>query len=210
VPLPRMRARLSLALAAVLWIGCAPARPWTGGPLPARITPEFVLVNYPNCIDGCSDPRTELWVRIRDRPDLLRALIQIAESPATDEWTRSNAVLRIGSTGQEEGYRYLVRLLRVLPRGSSLRTSAIVSLGAGNRPLPDLVYTTLETLLHAPFEEDARLAVSTLAGIGTARAREILERRLEVPADDPYLHGIIRGQLQHWRPDLAREPVPVP
>lgn len=206
LPSPRP---LLATLAALLAIGCAPARPWTGGPLPARITPEFYLANYPNCIEGCVNPRTELWLRIRDRPDLLRALIEIAESPATDEWTRSNAVLAIGSTGQEEGYWYLVRLLRVLPPGSDLRTSAILGLGAGPRALPDFVYTVLETLLNAD-EEDARRAASTLSGIGTARARAILERRLEVPADDPYLHGIIRGQLQHWRATPAREPVPGP
>lgn len=197
-----------LLFAVCLLGGCArrAGEPWTGGPVPERITPGFIVLNFPNCTDHCAAGSTELWLRIRDRPDLLRALIHLVESPATDESTRANAVLRIGSTGQEQGYRYLVRLLSLPPRDADWRTTVIIALSAGNRPLPGFVYATLEQLLYAPYPRsyDPVIAAKSLAGIGTTQARAALERRLQAPGAGE-LHGIIRGLIQHWRAEPGRE-----
>jgi hypothetical protein len=172
--------------------------------LPERITPAWYVANFPNCTDDCGDPvRDSLWVEIRDRPDLVDALVRVIESPVTDAWTRANAVLRLGATAQDRAYRYIRDRLDALPEDDPDAASWIVALGSGHGPIRDDVYQTLAAQLGIPYRAEA--AIFILGEIGTARARAILEETAAATADAS-LRTSIQRALREWTPRRDREP----
>jgi hypothetical protein len=177
------------------------AGPAAGG-IPARITPAWYVARFPNCIDSCDDPaRTALWLEIRDRPDLREALIQVIESPSTDAWTRSNAILRLGATGQESAYRFIRDRLERLPPDDPDAHEWVLAMGSGLGPWPDLVYETLAAQLIVPYRSEATIFI--LGSMGTERARAILEETARTTGDRELQQSIwraLRGMEDHGRP----------
>lgn len=171
---------------------------------PERITPAWYVTNFPNCMDHCHDPaRDSLWLEIRDRPDLVDALVRVIESPVTDAWTRANAVLRLGATGQDRAHLYIVDRLDALPEDDPDATSWILAIGSGNGPVREAVYETLASQLGIPYRTEA--AIFILGEIGTARARAILEETAATTADAS-LRASIQRALREWAPRREREP----
>lgn len=181
-----------------------PEPPVSQRAVPERITPAWYVANFPNCIDHCDDPaRDSLWLEIRDRPDLLDALVRVIESPVTDAWTRANAVLRLGATGQDRAHRYIADRLDALPEDDPDAASWILALGSGHGPVREAVYETLATQLGIPYRTEA--AIFILGEIGTARARAILEETAATTADASLVASIQRA-LREWTPRRDREP----
>jgi hypothetical protein len=183
----------------------APVPPEGAGPhnVPARITPAWYVANFPNCVDFCEDPaRTALWLEIRERADLRDALVQVIESPITDTWTRVNAILRLGATGQEPAFRYISDRLDAAAPHDPDAHEWILALGSGHGPVPDLVYETLAAQLTVPYRTEATLF--SLGSIGTARARGILEEAVRT-TDDAELRESIWRALREWTPRPERE-----
>jgi hypothetical protein len=184
----------------------APGQPAIPGtpPVPERITPAWYVANFPNCVDFCADPaRTGLWQEVRDRPDLRDALVRVIESPITDAWTRVNAILRLGATGQDPAYRYIRDRLDVAAPDDPDAHEWIMAMGSGPGPVPDLVYETLAAQLMVPYRTEATLF--SLGTIGTARARAILEETVRA-TDDAELRDSIWRALREWTPRPDREP----
>jgi hypothetical protein len=186
--------------------GAAPGQPAGPGtpPVPERITPAWYVANFPNCVDFCDDPaRTALWQEVRDRLDLRDALVRVIESPTTDTWTRVNAILRLGATGQEPAYRYIRDRLDAAAPDDPDAHEWILAMGSGHGPVPDLVYETLATQLMVPYRTEATLF--SLGSIGTARARAILEETVRA-TDDAELRDSIWRALRDWTPRPDRGP----
>jgi hypothetical protein len=180
-----------------------PAMPGTP-PVPERITPAWYVANFPNCVDFCDDPaRPALWQEVRARPDLRDALIRVIESPITDTWTRVNAILRLGATGQEPAYRYIRDRLDAAAPDDPDAHEWILAMGSGQDPVPDLVYETLAAQLLVPYRTEATLF--SLGSIGTARARAILEETARA-SDDAELRESIWRALRDWTPRPDRGP----
>jgi hypothetical protein len=182
----------------------SPERAAPEGAAPERITPAWYVTNFPNCIDHCDDPaRDSLWLAIRHRPDLVDALVRVIESPVTGAWTRANAVLRLGATGQDRAHRYIADRLDALPENDPDATSWILALGSGHGPVREAVYETLATQLGIPYRTEA--AIFILGEIGTARARAILEETAATTGDAS-LRASIERALREWTPRRDREP----
>jgi hypothetical protein len=175
---------------------------WTGGPTPARLSVAWYKANFPNCIDFCDDPRGDsLWIAIRHRPDFVNLLIDVIEDPGTNDFTRANAVLKLGSTNQDSAYSYLIRrLAEIAP--SETASEWVLSLGSGYRQAPSFVYDALITQLEFP--ERVHPATHILShGLGTLRAKQILERALlTVPANR---RGLVETALREWKHRPERE-----
>jgi hypothetical protein len=173
-------------------------------PVPERITPGWYIANFPNCVDFCDDPsRTALWHEVRARPDLRAALVRVIESPITDPWTRVNAILRLGATGQDPAYRYIRDRLDAAAPDDPDAHEWIMAMGSGQGPVPDLVYETLAAQLPVPYRTEVTLF--SLGTIGTARARAIMEEAVRA-TDDRELRESIWRALREWTPRPDREP----
>lgn len=189
--------------------GCygRPGERWNGGPVPQKITAGWYVANHPNCIDDCGAAegarREALWARIRERPDLVEALIEVVES-RRDSWTRSNATLNLGFTAQERAHRYLVAALDTAG-DDDVRTRLLLAFGSGNRPVPSYVYGALERTVSAGYFQGGSAAISTLAALGTERARAILQHAAS-RGPDQYTQTFARQALQAWKPRPDREP----
>lgn len=59
--------------------------------------------------DSVEAQRQAEWVRLRSQPAMLALLIEIFEDTTEAGFVRSNALLRIGATGQPAAYEYLIR-----------------------------------------------------------------------------------------------------
>ena len=127
----RLQAALVSLLAAVAVAGCQSVpRPYAA-PLPRRISPEWVLAAFPNCVDQCEfAERDSLWLRIRGRADLVAATVAVLERPEAEVsgLTKSNLTMRLGATGQRRAHEYLLGLLDTLPRDHRLRAPAVFGL----------------------------------------------------------------------------------
>lgn len=187
-----------LILAGLLALpGCGTAAGTSRTASPERITPEWYVETFPNCIDQCGDSRRlALWREIRHRPDLVEALIRIVESPATDSWTRSNAILALGATSQESAYRYLRDRLEELPPDDANASPWILGLGSGPGPAPEFVYEALIAQFAISHRVDS--TIEALAGMRTGRAREILEAAAH-GSDDEWVRREIERRLRDWQ-----------
>jgi hypothetical protein len=159
------------------------------GPVPSRITKDWYLRTFPSCIDPCDRPQLDsLWLMIRSRPDLLQALIDIAEDATVDALNRSNAILTIGMTNQERGYSYVAAKLERIP-ASEDASEWVLSLGHGFTKLPDFAYDLLAEQFKYPDRvHPASVVLSHV--VGTQRARRILEDAKMVVDSDR--RGILR------------------
>jgi HEAT repeat protein len=159
------------------------------------------MARFPNCIDYCDDPaRTALWLEIRERSDLREALIHVIESPIADPWTRSNAILRLGATGQP-AYRFIRDRLERLPPDDPDAHEWVLAVGSGLGPWPDLVYETLAAQLTVPYRSEATIFI--LGNMGTDRARAILEETARTTGDRELQQSIwraLRSMDDHGRP----------
>jgi hypothetical protein len=187
----------------LLYAGCGGrSLIWSGGPTPSRLSVAWYKANFPNCIDFCYDPRGDsLWIAIRDRPDVVNLLIDVIEDPGTDDFTRSNTVLKLGSTNQDSAYLYLIRRLAEIP-SSETASEWVLALGSGYRRVPPFVYDALITQLEFP--ERVHPASQTLShGVGTLRAKQILQKALlTVPPDR---RSLVETALREWKHRPERE-----
>jgi hypothetical protein len=136
-----------------------------------------MLEAFPNCIDFCIDAkRDSLWAAIRDRPDAVVALMEIARDPRVDGFTKGNAILRAGSTGQPAAYRSIVSLWGDLSPKDGLLQDIAVSLGGNGIELPRDVYAGIEGYLRGANAYYSRMALAILGDRKTALANAILER----------------------------------
>jgi hypothetical protein len=136
-----------------------------------------MLEAFPNCIDFCIDAkRDSLWAAIRDRPDAVVALMEIARDPSIDGFTKSNAILRAGSTGQAPAYRSMLMLWAELPPKDGLLPDISMSLGRNGTELPRDVYAGIERFLRGGDVDHSRMAVFILADRKTPLANAILTR----------------------------------
>jgi HEAT repeat protein len=140
------------------------------------ITPEWAPRAFPTCIECCAyhEQRDSLWAVVRHCPDLADAYIRIAEGRAFGDLERSRAVRRLGETGQERAYDYLIRLLFRLLVGHETRGDAIRALGSGPAPSPRALHTLAE-LLRTGTPEDQSHALHALERANSEAAGDILE-----------------------------------
>lgn len=128
-----------LLVSIVCAAGCRPAPAPVGLSPPKRITAEWVLRAFPNCIDPCAGlANRPPWDSLRCRSDFLRALTTIAEDASLGPSPRINALQLLGATGQPGAYAYLVRRLGEPDWDEALRLPAIGALApyAPGRPAP--------------------------------------------------------------------------
>lgn len=143
--------------------GCAhPARPYVD-PIPRRITAKWMLDAFPNCIDFCqSGARDSLWLAVRTRADMVKADIANARNSQLDGMSRSNALLRLGSTDQADAFRFLFEYFDRLPERDPLRTSIAATFHFRSPNLPLDLYIRIEDMVREPGTARHGLAMQVL------------------------------------------------
>ena len=203
---------MSVVRGAVLLLLCMATgcRSDVAGPdaVPEVITAEWYLEHFASCIDYCDDQdkRDRLWRSIRDRPDLVPALIEVAEMFGPNELDHANALYRLGATNQLPAYQYLKSKLAEIP------VTGLPELGEGFTLLTALGqgYTTPPEIVYATFGQQIWIAGRALGSgygltfVGTERARSMLANYLEVAPSGEWTETI-RGYLENWRPLAERE-----
>jgi HEAT repeat protein len=171
------------------------------------LTPEGVAAEFLSTIDDAPERearRVARWREVRDRPELLAILTEIATGPTWPELVRRNAILAIGGTGQPEAFAFLQRLLAELPAGHPHRVNAVLRLGSGPGPWSAPVLATLEsTLQGGPGSNVSEqiAAVHALSSTRTPAAAAILRAQLRRGAPEPVRNAILRKL-----PDMERAP----
>lgn len=141
------------------------------------------------------------WDSVRKKPEVLDALIVIAESPVSMGLRRENAVLRIGGTGDPRAYEFLAREFDGFPCGSNLRRNALLAMGNGypDRP-PEYIYERLERALSSGCGADREVAAVALGDIMSPRALSILRARLPLEHSITILQWINKGLTKIQKP----------
>lgn len=140
----------------------------------------------------------EAWVTFRKHPEVIRALLETARE-STTRGDRLNAILRLGGTGEEQGYRYLAATIDSLSPTSDLRSVVLIAMGNGypDRP-PEYIYHRLEIALSSRSTGDRFYAAVALGDIMSPRAMGILRSRAAFESSPSILreirHGISRTQ----------------
>ncbi|HEX8692343.1 MAG TPA: hypothetical protein VF746_08000 [Longimicrobium sp.] len=165
------RARLAaLAAAAALLLAARPAA--AQAPIPATITKEWVVEERLRSAEQAYDRFDE----VKGRPDFARALMAVAEDARQPYLNRSNALLVLGATQQEEAFRFLERFFDALGPADPLRLTNLYALGSTRAPSPG-VLQRLQRALERGDEEESLMAAHSLGRTRSEQARSILSAR---------------------------------
>lgn len=191
-----MRSRIVLTLVLALLPGPLVAQ------VPQVIPPEWVVEQFLSHVDAqgpLEERQDSLWIRVRNRPEIVDLLIEIGSDSARTRLVRANAILRLGATSQLRAYEHLARLLSVLEPESPYRLNAILGLGSGYVPRPPFVYERLTDVLRTGTQSERRAAAYAFGMIRSERALQILRARLPNEGD-PVVASTIREVLEERTP----------
>jgi HEAT repeat protein len=176
------------------------ARQPAPGQVPDVLTRQWLeeaFLSKPEPSSGAAAEAAERakWIAVRDRPETVTLLIQIADDAKKNPLVRGNAVLSIGATGQLGGYEYLISRWNRMTGNDRDRTIVIFALGSGRRPDRELASIALQKLREIIETGDKAMrvyAAKSLGDIGSAGARNILQSRLKSEPDSVFRRVIDR------------------
>jgi HEAT repeat protein len=195
---PRSRVLRRLAVLFVAPLLSMAASTLHGQVIP-EITPEWVVSTFlRKPIEDPAEARrsVQLWIAVRNRPEVVTMLRQIAEDPIRPRIIRSNALLAMGNSSQPVAIEYLEALLASLAPENEQRITVLFALSSGQHPPSATTIARIEERLVQGAEWERSAAASALGKIGTEYTLRRLQERLRAERS-PAVRAQIQMQLRH-------------